>query len=60
MKTILIRGGRVIDPGSGTDEVRDLFLSEGKIAELPADNDMRENGLTKVCVFRFDLKREVI
>ena len=29
-------------------------------ADLPADNDMRENGLTKVCVFRFDLKREVI
>ena len=28
-------------------------------AELPEDNDMREKGLTHVCVFRFDLTREV-
>ena len=28
-------------------------------AELPADNDMREKGMTHVCVFRFELSREV-
>jgi predicted acetyltransferase len=28
-------------------------------AELPADNDMREKGLTQVCVFRFELSQEV-
>ena len=29
-------------------------------AELPADHDMREKGLKRVCVFRFDLNREVM
>ena len=29
-------------------------------AELPAGNDMREKGVTKVCIFRFDLTREVL
>ena len=28
--------------------------------ELPEDNDMREKGLTHVCVFRFDLTGEVM
>ena len=28
--------------------------------ELPDDNDMREKGLTRVSVFRFDLAREVL
>ena len=32
MKSILIRGGRVIDPDTRADEVRDLFLCDGKIA----------------------------
>ena len=29
-----------------------------EIAELPADNDMREKGLTRVCVFRCELPQE--
>ncbi|MCC6211998.1 MAG: dihydroorotase [Burkholderiales bacterium] len=29
---ILIKGGRVVDPASGRDEVGDVFVSEGKIA----------------------------
>lgn len=31
---ILIQGGRVIDPSSGTDEVADLYIQQGKIAGL--------------------------
>ncbi|HEU4473549.1 MAG TPA: dihydroorotase [Gemmatimonadales bacterium] len=31
MRPILIRGGRVIDPSRGTDEVADLFLADGKV-----------------------------
>ena len=31
MRPILIRGGRVIDPSRGTDEVADLYLADGKV-----------------------------
>lgn len=31
---IHIKGGRVIDPGSGTDKVQDLFAAEGVIAAI--------------------------
>ncbi len=30
-----------------------------EITELPENNDMREHGLERVCVFRYDLNREV-
>ncbi|MGH8765136.1 MAG: dihydroorotase, partial [Burkholderiales bacterium] len=30
---ILIKGGRVIDPASGRDEVADVFVADGKISE---------------------------
>lgn len=29
--TTIIRGGRVIDPANGTDEVRDVFLRDGRV-----------------------------
>jgi len=32
--TLLIKGGRVIDPASGTDEVLDILVEQGKIAQL--------------------------
>lgn len=32
---ILIQNGRVIDPKNGVDEVRDLFIQEGKISMSP-------------------------
>jgi len=50
--TWLIRGGRVIDPAAGRDEVADLYIKDGKIAPLPlegADPDATEipaHGLT--------------
>lgn len=31
--SILIKGGRVIDPASGRDEVGDVFIADGKIAD---------------------------
>jgi dihydroorotase len=31
VRPILIRGGRIIDPSRGTDEVADLFLAGGKV-----------------------------
>ncbi|MBR4425578.1 MAG: GNAT family N-acetyltransferase [Oscillospiraceae bacterium] len=31
-----------------------------EIAELPENNDIREHGLERVCVFRFDLRHEVL
>jgi dihydroorotase len=30
---LLLRGGRVIDPSAGVDQVQDLFIHDGKIAE---------------------------
>jgi dihydroorotase len=32
MTTLLIKGGRVVDPASGRDEVGDVFVSDGKIS----------------------------
>jgi dihydroorotase len=31
VRPILIRGGRVIDPSRGTDEVADLYIADGKV-----------------------------
>src|SRR5687767_15587621 len=36
---ILIKGGRVVDPGSGKDGVGDLYIAEGRIAEEFAKPD---------------------
>lgn len=33
---IYIRGGRLIDPSAGTDEIRDLFIKDGVITNTPA------------------------
>ena len=35
-RSLNIRGGRVIDPASGRDEVADVFIADGKFADLPA------------------------
>ena len=34
MKSILIRGGRVVDPKNKRDEVADVYIENGKIAEV--------------------------
>jgi dihydroorotase len=33
-KSLLIRGGRVIDPSSGLDQITDILLSDGQIAAI--------------------------
>lgn len=33
-KSILIKGGRVIDPQSGLDAVRDILIRDGRVAEI--------------------------
>jgi dihydroorotase len=37
VRPILIRGGRVIDPSRGTDEVADVFLADGKVQAAGRD-----------------------
>lgn len=37
MPSLLIRNGRVIDPASGRDEVADVAIQDGAIAEIGAD-----------------------
>ena len=32
MKSLTIKNGRVIDPANGVDELRDVFVMDGKIA----------------------------
>ena len=32
--TLRLRGGRVIDPANGRDEVRDLYVRDGRMVEL--------------------------
>ncbi|MGM0594301.1 MAG: dihydroorotase, partial [Pseudomonadota bacterium] len=42
---IVIRGGRVIDPANGLDEVTELYIEAGRIAAIgapPADFDTQE------------------
>ncbi|MCA8999497.1 MAG: dihydroorotase [Planctomycetaceae bacterium] len=43
MRTLLIRGGRIIDPAFGVDRVADLWVVDGRIAEGPgADQHANE------------------
>ncbi len=34
---VLLKGGRVVDPGSGIDQAQDVLVLKGKIAELGSD-----------------------
>lgn len=48
MSTLLITGGRVIDPATGRDGVKDLWLADGRIADGPcgrADQTIDAAGL---------------
>lgn len=37
MTDLLLRGGRVVDPGTGTDAVRDLLVRDGRVAAVGQD-----------------------
>jgi dihydroorotase len=43
---LLLKNGRVIDPGSGTDEVLDVWIEDGLIAGL--DRDISAEGATEI------------
>lgn len=46
---ILVQGGRVVDPASGTDEIRDIYISDGMITDsegFQADHVIDATGLT--------------
>ena len=40
MKSLLIKGGRVIDPANHVDEVRDVFIAESKIVASAQDAEV--------------------
>jgi dihydroorotase len=42
MKPILIRGGHLIDPSSGTDASRDILLKDGKVAAIEAPGKIKQ------------------
>jgi len=44
MKPILLRGGRVIDPGSNLDALRDVLLRDGKVAAIEPAGKIRAQG----------------
>jgi dihydroorotase len=59
---VLITGGRLIDPANGVDEVRDLFICDGKVSRLndnsgkiPIDKTLNASGLV-VCPGLVDLQ----
>src|SRR3989344_2478782 len=51
MSTLLIKGGRVVDPKNGIDAIRDVFVKSGKVAAVgenlseKADKTIDANGL---------------
>lgn len=52
MSRVLLQGGRVIDPGTGTDQLADLLIVDGKIAAIGAGlaTDARAEGAEVVDV----------
>jgi formylmethanofuran dehydrogenase subunit A len=38
---VRIKGGRVVDPWNGVNDVRDLWIADGKIVAAPSDPDAR-------------------
>jgi len=37
VSSLLLKGGRLIDPANGRDETADLLLADGKVAAIGAD-----------------------
>ena len=46
MSTMIIRGGRVVDPSSGRDEVTDVWIENGRVASV--GRDLVRDGATVV------------
>ncbi len=45
--TVLLKNGRIVDPASKRDEIADLFIVDGRIAERSAVPDQKE-GVTEI------------
>ncbi len=43
MSAILIRNGRILDPANKRDEIGDLFLLDGRIADASQCGERMEN-----------------
>jgi dihydroorotase len=48
MRPVVVGKGRVIDPANGVDEIRDVFIVDGKIASAAAPNAEEINAKGKV------------
>ena len=42
---LLIRGGHIIDPSQGLDQVGDLLIAEGKIAQIGGTSLRAKQGI---------------
>ena len=47
-ETMVIRGGRVLDPASGLDEIRDLWIAEGKVEKITMPGECQVNGVKEI------------
>jgi len=50
MTTLCLRGGRIIDPANGCDEVRDLHVRDGRIVEAPPHGAASEDIDASGCI----------
>jgi dihydroorotase len=54
-KSLLIRGGHVIDPASNVDALMDVLLRDGRVGEIALPNHIRESADEK-----FDAKGLIV
>jgi len=47
-KAVCLRGGRVLDPGNGRDEVADLWLIDGKVAAGPPVEKLSDGAVEEI------------
>jgi dihydroorotase len=50
MSFLLVKGGRVIDPAAGTDQVRDVWIGDGKLVDLDGEPAKHDTIDAKGCV----------
>jgi formylmethanofuran dehydrogenase subunit A len=50
MTSLCLRGGRIIDPANGRDEVRDLHVHDGRIVESPPQDTAAEEIDASGCI----------
>jgi len=48
MTALVIRGGHLIDPAAGVDALKDIFLKDGRVAEIAAPGKLKGTNGTEV------------